>query len=127
MNIRQFAFLLVLTGTLLTGCEDQQSQVQQAEPKEQQEEQESPVSSTLYTPEAIADNNRGVGLMGSFDYPGRLAVFEKLATAYPEVTEFQFNRAVATLNRQLEGDEEAAISQLEAILARNPATSTHNT
>ena len=79
-----------------------------------------PTETTSFSEDTIRSNNRGVGLMGSFDYPGALAVFEKLVQDHPEVVEFRINRAISTLNRQLDGDEESAMAQFEEVLARQP-------
>ena len=53
---------------------------------------------------AVAANNRGVALMGRFDYPAALEVFEALAAEHPANAELLVNQAIATLNRQQEGD-----------------------
>ena len=53
---------------------------------------------------AVTVNNRGVGLMGRYDYEAALQLFEQLDSQYPVITEFRFNLAVALMNRQLEGD-----------------------
>lgn len=68
--------------------------------------------------EAIAANNHGVGLMGKFDYPAAYDVFNRLAQRYPDWLEVQVNRAIATLNRQQEGDEAAALGMVDQVLAK---------
>jgi tetratricopeptide (TPR) repeat protein len=72
------------------------------------------------TLEAIAANNRGVGLMGHFDYDGAREVFGELAERYPENHDFRINLAIATLNRQKEGDEQAALLMLGKVLEKQP-------
>jgi tetratricopeptide (TPR) repeat protein len=67
-------------------------------------------------PNLIALNNRGVGLMGKFEYDEALKVFDQLAQQHPQWIEVQVNRAIATLNRQREGDEEAALKILDDVL-----------
>ncbi len=70
--------------------------------------------------QAIALNNHGVGLMGRFDYDGALRVFEQLEGQYPQQTTFRFNRAVALMNRQLDGDEADALRRFDALAAEHP-------
>ena len=70
--------------------------------------------------EDIALNNRGVGLMGYFDYPGARAAFEELVARQPEWLDARVNLAIATLNRQEDGDESRALEVLDAVLAEAP-------
>ena len=70
---------------------------------------------------AIALNNRGVGLMGRYDYAAALQLFEQLAGQYPHQSTFRFNLAVAQMNRQLDGDEAEALARFDALLAEQPA------
>ncbi|MEE2907440.1 MAG: FG-GAP-like repeat-containing protein [Planctomycetota bacterium] len=70
--------------------------------------------------EAITENNRGVGLMGSFDYDGAWQVFHGLTDQYPGHPQLQVNLAIAQLNRQQEGDEQAALQILKRVLQTNP-------
>ena len=67
-------------------------------------------------PQAIADNNHAVGLMGQFDYPAAHAIFQQLAKRYPDWLNVRTNLAIATLNRQNEGDEQAALAIAEDVL-----------
>jgi Tfp pilus assembly protein PilF len=69
---------------------------------------------------AIALNNRGVGLMGQFDYQQAHDVFARLAAAHPERPDLQVNLAIALLNRQQEGDAAEAHRILERVLAVDP-------
>jgi tetratricopeptide (TPR) repeat protein len=69
---------------------------------------------------AIAANNRGVGLMGRFDYEAARRVFQELAGRHPDWLDVQVNLAVATLNRQEEGDVDAAMAILARVLKRDP-------
>ncbi len=71
-------------------------------------------------PGDIAANNRGVGLMSRYEYGPALEIFAKLSAAHPNWTDVQVNLAIATLNRQEEGDEAEALRQLEAIVAAHP-------
>jgi tetratricopeptide (TPR) repeat protein len=70
--------------------------------------------------EAIAANNRGVGLMGRFDYEPARAVFADLVERYPDWNEVRVNLAIATLNRQQEGDEQAALAMVDEVIAQDP-------
>ena len=65
----------------------------------------------------IAANNRGVGLMGQFDYAEAYDVFAALDAAHPEWADIKVNLAIAVLNRQVEGDEALALGYLEEALA----------
>lgn len=129
MRTSTLTCLLLLTSTFLSGCSDNEAPVDEKPVVESAPaaRQEAPTQEIPQTDdsgqamqEAIQRNNRGVGLMGSFDYPGALGVFEALVEDYPENNTFRFNQAVATLNRQLEGDEETALGQLETIVAAEP-------
>jgi tetratricopeptide (TPR) repeat protein len=93
MNLRPIAFLLLL----LVGCGD---------------------SSTTSVPQPadLQANNRGVGLMGSFDYDGAFQVFDALATVHPEWTPILINREIARLNRQQDQDEQTALRNLQSIV-----------
>jgi hypothetical protein len=67
--------------------------------------------------EAIAQNNRGVALMGRFEYAAAHDVFARLATSHPQWLDARVNLAIATLNRQDEGDERSTVEALDAVLA----------
>ncbi len=71
--------------------------------------------------EAIGANNRGVGLMGRFEYGPAWEVFAGLVQAHPEWLQGRVNLAIATLNRQLDGDEKAALALVDEVLTRDPA------
>jgi Tfp pilus assembly protein PilF len=68
----------------------------------------------------VAVNNRGVGLMGQFKYEEARQVFEELLKKYPQNWDIQINLAIATLNRQKEGDEKTALSILARVLENDP-------
>jgi tetratricopeptide (TPR) repeat protein len=73
-------------------------------------------SSTALTADDIAANNRGVGLMGRFAYEDARAVFADLVQRHSHWLDARVNLAIATLNRQLTGDEEAASAILHQVL-----------
>lgn len=75
---------------------------------------------TLYPDELIEANNRGVGLMGSFDYDGAWEVFHELVERYPEHPQLRINLAIAQLNRQGPDDENGAMDILEGVLQMEP-------
>lgn len=68
----------------------------------------------------VADNNRGVALMGYFDYDGARDVFEQLVQRRPDWRDARLNLAIATLNRQQDGDEQLALGIVEAVLQEDP-------
>ncbi len=72
------------------------------------------------SPAMVALNNRGVGLMGYFDYPGAREVFEQVVAADPQWIDARVNLAIATLNRQQEGDEARADAILQEVLGEAP-------
>lgn len=69
---------------------------------------------------AIAENNRGVGLMGRFEYEPALTLFAGLVERYPDWTAVHVNLAIATLNRQQTGDESAALTLVDQVLRQDP-------
>ncbi|MHC4107829.1 MAG: tetratricopeptide repeat protein, partial [Planctomycetota bacterium] len=73
-------------------------------------------------PEAadVTANNRGVGLMGKYEYDEARQIFEGLAAAHPDWLDVRVNLAIATLNRQQEGDEQRALDILTAVLEADP-------
>ncbi|CAN5214658.1 hypothetical protein BH24PSE2_BH24PSE2_02610 [soil metagenome] len=68
----------------------------------------------------IALNNRGVALMGRFEYAAAREVFAELVRRRPEWPAVKLNLAIATLNRQETGDEEAATALVDEVLAAEP-------
>ncbi|MGD8690281.1 MAG: FG-GAP-like repeat-containing protein, partial [Gammaproteobacteria bacterium] len=67
----------------------------------------------------IARNNQGVALMGQYKYAEAHDVFAALATSHPDWTAARLNLAIATLNRQNEGDIDAALGIVREVLARH--------
>ncbi len=72
------------------------------------------------SPEDLATHNQAVGLMGQFNYDEALARFSDLARRHPDNPEFRVDLAIATLNRQQEGDEAAALAILAEVLQQQP-------
>lgn len=73
------------------------------------------------TAEEMQQNDIAVGLMGQYRYDEALAIFRELADAHPGHPELHVNLAIATLNRQEEQDEQAAIGILRRVLSGAPA------
>ncbi len=71
-------------------------------------------------PEAVARNNRAVGLLAQFEFDAARETFAELHAAFPEAAVFQRNLAVAILNRQNEGDLAQAEQLLDELLKRHP-------
>lgn len=71
-------------------------------------------------PEAIAANDRGVALMGRYQYAEAEAAFAGVVAQAPDWLEARVNLAIATLNRQQEGDERLALDILAAVLEDDP-------
>ena len=69
----------------------------------------------------LAAANRGVALMGRFDFDAAREVFEGLAETYPDNADLQVNLGIATMNRQLEGDEAAAKAIFDGVLESHPS------
>ena len=67
----------------------------------------------------IADNNRGVALMGYFDYPGARDTFAEVVASQPGWHDACVNLAIATLNRQQEGDEKRALEIVDGVLEQD--------
>ena len=70
--------------------------------------------------EIVGLNNRGVGLMGQFNFDAARDIFARLADAHPDRRDLQVNLAIATLNRQQEGDVNRARAILERVSAADP-------
>ena len=69
----------------------------------------------------IADHDRGVALMGRYEYAAAEEVFAAVVARAPSWLEARVNMAIATLNRQEEGDEQLALDILGAVLAEDQA------
>jgi tetratricopeptide (TPR) repeat protein len=84
--------------------------------------QEEPAAKAAALPGSadFAELDRGVGLMGKFDFGPARDVFAGLASRHPAWTPARFDLALALLNRQQEGDERAAGELLRALVREDP-------
>ena len=71
-------------------------------------------------PDAAARNDRGVALMGRYEYAAAEVEFQAAVDAAPEWSTARINLAIATLNRQNEGDEHLALDILADVLEVDP-------
>jgi tetratricopeptide (TPR) repeat protein len=78
-----------------------------------------PVSRPSAVVDAVSLNNRGVGLMGRFEFDPARAVFADLLKSADD-PDVRVNLAIATLNRQQEGDTAEALRLVDAVLAAHP-------
>ncbi len=69
--------------------------------------------------DAVKANNRGVALMGQFDFESAYKVFSKLSENHPDNSVIRVNQAIALLNRQGPGDELLALELLSQVLAKD--------
>ncbi|MEE8153826.1 MAG: FG-GAP-like repeat-containing protein, partial [Phycisphaerales bacterium] len=68
----------------------------------------------------IAANNRAVGLMGRYEYDKAYKLFTQIVQIHPDWLNVKVNLAVATLNRQRDGDETTALDLLKEVLEAEP-------
>ena len=71
--------------------------------------------------EAVAHNDRGVALMGRYQYAEAEGAFVAALALAPDWLDARVNQAVATLNRQEEGDERLTLSILREVLDAEPS------
>lgn len=67
---------------------------------------------TGYPPEAVAANNRGVGLMGRFNYAEAEAAFAETLELAPGWDDARVNLAIATLNQERDGEALAILEKV---------------
>lgn len=79
-----------------------------------------PTTTTATASNEIALENSGVALMGKFDFQGAIDVFERVVAERPDSANAKINLAIATLNRQREGDSAKALEMLEQLLKDHP-------
>ena len=73
-----------------------------------------------FSADEIRRNNLGVGLMGQYRNEEARQVFAELVEARPDWLDARVNLAIATLNRQREGDEQRALEIVGAVLEEDP-------
>lgn len=82
------------------------------------------IPGTLPTPgpdeRTVAENNRAVGHMGRYEYTDAHDLFAQILARNPEMDQAKVNLAIATLNRQQDGDEQAALDMLAEVLVSDP-------
>jgi tetratricopeptide (TPR) repeat protein len=83
-------------------------------------EPEPPAGPPALDAEAIAANNRGVGLMGRFEYAEARDVFAGIVEQWPDWHDARVNLAIATLNRQEAGDEATALELARQVMQEDP-------
>ena len=71
------------------------------------------------TPEDISLNDRGVALMGRYEYATAEETFSTVVDRAPHWLDARVNWAIATLNRQQEGDERRALDILDGVLEQD--------
>ena len=71
-------------------------------------------------PDVGARHDRAVGLMGQYDYGAAVTEFQSVVDAAPDWLDARINLAIATLNRQNEGDERLALDILAEVLEADP-------
>ena len=74
----------------------------------------------------IALNNRGVALMGHFDYAAAQETFAELVASKADWYDARTNLAIALMNRQEADDEQLALQQLAIVLVAKPADARAN-
>ena len=72
------------------------------------------------SPEDIGLNDLGVALMGQYEYATAEQTFAEVVDRAPGWLDARVNWAIATLNRQQEGDERRALDILADVMAREP-------
>ena len=68
----------------------------------------------------IEQENLGVGQMGRFEFDAAAKTFAAIVEQNPDDLDARVNLAIATLNRQKEGDSDTAIKLIDEVLAKDP-------
>lgn len=81
-----------------------------------------PASKPAVPPSAIEAINRGVSLMGQYDYDGATQAFEQALAAAPDLADVQVNLAIARFNRgkKEHQDVEQATQLLDTVVQSHP-------
>ena len=72
------------------------------------------------TEEMASEHNRGVALMGQFDYDAAHDVFASLLAEHPQWTDVQIDLGIAKLNRRQEDDAAQAEQLLDEVIQQHP-------
>lgn len=72
------------------------------------------------SPEVVDAMNRAAGLMRRYDYDAALAEIDALLARDPAWVRLRVDRAIAVMNRQDDGDEQLARTELNAVLEDAP-------
>src|SRR5690349_753109 len=112
----------VLCGVIMSpiGCKRQSPQTTESTTTQPSQSADRSTSPAITDSGLIAANNRAVGLMGKFDYEPARVVFQELVNGNRGWIDARINLAIATLNRQREGDDQAALAMLGEILKDDP-------
>lgn len=70
--------------------------------------------------EDVASNDRGVALMGRYEYAAATEMFAQVVDRTPSWLDARVNLAIATLNRQEDGDESRALKIVSGVLTEDP-------
>ena len=74
----------------------------------------------VFTPADMAENDLGVALMGHYDYAEAHDVFANVVERAPGWLDARVNLAIATLNRQGDGDDLLALEIVSGVLNDDP-------
>ena len=77
-------------------------------------------SDPAITPEDTARNDLGVAQMGRYEYKAAHATFTEVVERAPAWLDARVNLAIATLNRQQDGDELKALEILSGVIEEDP-------
>ncbi|MHC1769523.1 MAG: tetratricopeptide repeat protein [Verrucomicrobiia bacterium] len=72
------------------------------------------------SPQVVAEMNRGVSLMGQYQYSEAAKAFEQVVKQAPNLLEARINLAIALFNRNGQEDLAAAEKVLKEVLAKEP-------
>lgn len=121
-GVRRVCILLMMAALAagLSACSENASEADADESRDVGPSLPQIQGSTPDEAERLARMNRGVGQMGRFDYSAAFDTFQSLVRSHPGWIEASINLAIATLNRQSEGDEANAMALLEDVLVVDP-------
>lgn len=100
-RFRLSSWLVLLTGFVLCGCRP------------------SPRAANI-DPKIVDAMNRGVSLMGQYEYGQAVDAFEKAVAAAPSLLDAKVNLAIALFNRGRKEDMDRGTSLLDQVLTSNP-------